>query len=61
MTYYLNEDWRRGHRANTAKATKAAVRRCPACERGQFPARFEIGDGRRGYICRYCKHEWSSN
>jgi hypothetical protein len=58
---HLDADYSREHRRRTVKATKAAVRKCPSCQRGHYPARFEIGDGRRGYVCRYCKHEWASS
>jgi formate dehydrogenase maturation protein FdhE len=53
-------DKQRRHRQATSKVMLAQVRHCPSCGRGQWPARFEIGDGTRGYQCRFCKHEWSA-
>lgn len=43
-------------RAGTSRAMKRLVRHCAECRRGQVPARYDRGDGTRGWQCRYCKH-----
>lgn len=54
-------DAQRRHRTGTSKAMKRMVRHCPACGRGQYPQRFRADDaGRVGYVCRYCRHEWTA-
>jgi len=41
----------------TSKALIRAVRYCIKCGRGQLPSKYDLGDGRQGWTCRYCGHE----
>lgn len=55
-----NADQLRQIRSGTSKAMKSSIGQCPACERKQWPIKFDItGLGHLGYVCRYCGHEWS--
>ena len=38
----------------TSAAMKLRVRNCLACGRGQLPSRYNVGDGRVAWQCRYC-------
>lgn len=50
-------DAKRKHRSATQAAMVKAVRYCKGCGRGQVPSKFDKGDGRQCWQCRYCQHE----
>lgn len=52
-------DNKRKHRSAVQAGTINAVRYCKECGRGQLPSKYDLGNGRTGWTCRYCRHEHS--